>query len=132
MSKFGILMTLTAVLGLGVNAAHSDSAGQDDAVDVAKATLAGELHVPVERIQLTSAHAAEWSDSSLGCPKKGMRYLPVITPGFIVELTVDERPYTVHVGGRNAVVCAGALERLSYPQRSSNALERYRIRSRLV
>ena len=77
----------------------------DEAIDMAKAALVNRLDISESDINLSSAQATEWSDSSLGCPEKEMQYLPVITPGHLVKLTVDKHTYTVHLGGGRAVIC---------------------------
>ena len=59
-------------------------------------TLAADLKVPREKIELDTVRAIDWRDSSLGCPKPGMAYLDVITPGHKVTLRVDGQIYVVH------------------------------------
>jgi len=78
------------------------------AVAAAKANLADSLSVAGEEILVTSIEAVEWSDSSLGCPRPGMMYLQVITPGFRVILQAQGQAYEYHTDqGRNAVLCDG-------------------------
>jgi len=50
----------------------------------AKEDLAKRLSIEVDQIGLIEAKAVEWSDTSLGCPKPGMMYAQVITPGYRV------------------------------------------------
>ena len=57
--------------------------------------LAGKLGVGANELTLVRSNATEWSNSSLGCPKPGMMYAQVITPGH--ELTFE------HQGSRYAV-----------------------------
>ena len=52
--------------------------------------------------------AIDWRDSSLGCPKPGMAYLEVITPGHKVMLSVDGQVYAVHEAKNRAFVCKQA------------------------
>jgi hypothetical protein len=78
------------------------------AVAAAKANLADSLSVAGEEILVTSIEAVEWSDSSLGCPRPGMMYLQVITPGFRVILQAQGQAYEYHTDQRrNAVPCDG-------------------------
>lgn len=78
------------------------------AVAVAKADLAQKLGVSQEDILVTSIEAVQWSDSSLGCPRPGMMYMQVITPGFRVILQAQGQAYEYHTDqGRNAVPCDG-------------------------
>jgi hypothetical protein len=48
---------------------------------------------------------AQWRDSSLGCPERGIRYAQNLTSGSEVKLRQGERDHIVHVGGGRAVVC---------------------------
>ncbi len=82
-------------------------ADASDAVQAAIEALAGELGIPETSIGLEEVLPVQWNDSSLGCPGPGEAYLQVITPGYLVTLTVGEEPYTVHTDlGGTAVVCA--------------------------
>jgi hypothetical protein len=68
-------------------------------------TLAAELGVPREQIELDTVRAVEWRDSSLGCPKPGVAYLDVVKAGHKVTLRVDRQIYVVHEAGNKAFVC---------------------------
>lgn len=103
---------LAAFLGLitifgsaPVNGNAGESAAAEDAIARAKATLETTLGIPAGSVRFARATAAEWSDTSLGCPEKGMVYQPVVTSGHAVLLEVDKRIYTVHVAGSAAVIC---------------------------
>lgn len=79
-----------------------------EAVDMAKQAVVEELGVGEARLETHRVLAAQWSDSSLGCPRPGMMYLPVLTRGYRVFLRrTDEtaRLYEVHVAPGEAVVC---------------------------
>ncbi|MGC8836860.1 MAG: hypothetical protein ACP5UM_00470 [Anaerolineae bacterium] len=75
------------------------------AADLCAATLAGQLAIPVETIQVLEVEAVEWPDTSLGCPEPGMMYAQVITPGYRVRLRAGEATYTLHTDGKRAVSC---------------------------
>lgn len=77
----------------------------DEAVRLAKKTLASQLSASESSIALTRVEPVEWPDSSLGCPEPGRMYAQVITPGFRVTLSANDRSYRVHVGAGRAVVC---------------------------
>jgi hypothetical protein len=68
-------------------------------------TLAADLGVPREQIELDTVRAVEWRDSSLGCPKPGVAYLDVVKAGHKVTLRVDRQIYVVHEAGNKAFVC---------------------------
>jgi hypothetical protein len=49
-----------------------------------------------EEIVIERAEAVVWRDGSLGCPKPGMMYLQVLTPGYFVVLRVGDDLYNYH------------------------------------
>lgn len=70
--------------------------------------LAAELGIPKERITVESVTAVDWPDGSLGCPKPGMGYLTVITPGHKIVLRADGATHFVHESEGRAIVCRQA------------------------
>ena len=89
-------------------AATSTTAPADasQAVQTAVEALAQELGIPETSIGLEEVLPVQWNDSSLGCPRPGEVYLQVITPGYLVTLTVGEDVYHVHTDlGGTAIVC---------------------------
>jgi hypothetical protein len=68
-------------------------------------TLAEELGVPKEQVLVDTVRAVQWSNSSLGCPKPGIAYRDVITPGYKVTLRVDRQVHVVHEAGNRTFVC---------------------------
>jgi len=65
--------------------------------------------VSLETAQVTvqKMEAQEWRDASLGCPREGMMYAQVITPGYLLVLMVDGREFEFHTDrGENVVLCA--------------------------
>ncbi len=76
------------------------------AIEVARQALAAELACSPSAINVRDTAYVEWNDSSLGCPKPGMMYLQVITPGYRVVLEHDGQAYTFHTDrGRRAIQC---------------------------
>lgn len=65
-------------------------------IERAKAEVAGLTGSSAENVQVVSVEAVDWSDSSLGCPKAGMMYAQVITPGYNIILESDGRTYEFH------------------------------------
>ena len=78
-----------------------------DAVSAAVSYLAAHLGVAPEQVTVISAMETNWSDSSLGCPRPGMSYLQVITPGYQIWLEVEGHRYGVHTNqsGSHLVIC---------------------------
>ena len=78
---------------------------EDEAVALARRTIAARLSRPMERLTIVSVSRAQWRDSSLGCPERGSVYTPTLTSGFAVRLRDGEQEHVVHVSGGRAVVC---------------------------
>ncbi len=97
------LIVLACVLGMLEGG--DVQADRDQAVRMAIETLSSWLKVAPDAIQLVSVEPVDWPNSSLGCPKPDMAYLPVIVPGFRVRLAVGDRQREVHTGKGRALVC---------------------------
>lgn len=65
----------------------------EELIALAKDDLAQRLRIKVEEISTQSIVAKEWPDASLGCPREGMLYAQVITPGYLIILEARERVY---------------------------------------
>jgi hypothetical protein len=69
--------------------------------------LATKMGVAVEQIALSVVKAVRWRDAGLGCPKPGVDYIPVETPGFSIVLELGGRTYNYHTDEVNRVIlCA--------------------------
>ena len=62
----------------------------------AKTDLASRLGVPTSALMLKSATRMVWSNSSLGCPKRGFLNLEVMTPGFLIVLNYQAKDHEYH------------------------------------
>jgi hypothetical protein len=71
----------------------------------AKEDLSKRVDAAVEDITVQTVEAVQWRDSSLGCPKPGMQYLQVITPGYLIRLEANGKVYEYHTDQNNAVYC---------------------------
>ena len=99
-------LVAAAALVTGVTAAAQErSKAETDAVALARKTLSAALTIPPDQISTISVSPAQWRDSSLGCPERGLRYLPLLTSGYEVKLRDAAREHVVHVAGTRAVVC---------------------------
>ena len=78
---------------------------QKSAVQTAIALLSEKQQISAAEIEVKSTEAVDWPSSALGCPKKGMMYLDVITPGYRVVLSDGQKTYTVHTGDNRALLC---------------------------
>jgi hypothetical protein len=75
-------------------------------IDKAKEDLARRLSISAAQIDLVEAADVMWSNSSLGCPQKGMVYADVLTPGYLIVLSVNSEEYEYHTSkGTEMVYC---------------------------
>ena len=75
-------------------------------VQRAKESLAGELQISTEEIQVSALAAVVWPDASLGCPQPDMVYAQVVTPGYIIILEVAGKQYAFHTDESTiAILC---------------------------
>jgi hypothetical protein len=77
-------------------------------VDKATQDLADRLDTRGDEIVVQSVEAVQWRDSSLGCPRPGMNYLQVITPGYLIRLEAGGEIYEYHTDTENVVYCEQA------------------------
>ena len=85
--------------------AGGQAAPRDAAIDQARAAVAREFAVGTDVIEVLDVVEAEWRDSSLGCPERGMFYAPVMTSGYGVTLGVGRDRFVVHVASGRVVIC---------------------------
>ena len=96
----GALLFTAVVSGADGPGAH--------AAEVARQTLARELGIAPDGVRVLTVSAAQWPDTSLGCPRQGTQVSPVVTSGHRVVLEARGSTYAVHVAGPRAVLCAGS------------------------
>lgn len=66
--------------------------------------LAKQQDTALEKISVVSSTSVEWANSELGCPRQGMEYLMVITPGYRIVLAVDGQEYTYHTDEKRSFI----------------------------
>ena len=82
--------------------------GPKHLVRLARQDLARRLGLKAEAVKVVSLEGVEWRDTSLGCPKPGMMYAQVITPGFKVVLKAEGKTYEYHTDrGSQVILCDG-------------------------
>jgi hypothetical protein len=77
----------------------------DNLIQQARADLAARLQISSDVIQVLKTEAAQWPDSSLGCPQKGMMYMQVITPGYTIVLGAQGKTYEYHTSMTRVELC---------------------------
>jgi hypothetical protein len=82
--------------------------------------LAGRLKIDPEAIAVRFIEPVMWPDASLGCPRPGLMYAQVITPGYLVLLEVEGTVYEYHTDQQAAVVlCQGGENTGGRPSKGS-------------
>jgi hypothetical protein len=74
-----------------------DAAKRDAAERLGIAANSGDLHV--QQIE-----AREWPDSSLGCPRQGLMYSQIVTPGYLVVIGAPGKQLEYHADARGRIV----------------------------
>jgi hypothetical protein len=70
------------------------------------ADLATRLGVPASAISVDEVTSATWPNGALGCPKPGIMYSQIVTPGYRIILSTNGRIYEYHSGrGSYVVAC---------------------------
>lgn len=61
-----------------------------------KEHLAQKLSIPIDQIVLSDIKPVVWRDAGLGCPKPGIDYIQVETPGYNILLESGGKTYRYH------------------------------------
>jgi len=87
----------------GAQSAPAAEAGLDLEAQTAAAVadLSERLGVKAGEIETLEAREVTWPDAAAGCPRPGMVYMQVLTPGVLVRLRADGREYRYHARGRS-------------------------------
>ena len=100
-----------------VKIADENNPGNDDdpileiMVEQARGKLAQRLNIDTSQIMLIETKSIQWPDASLGCPKSGMTYAQVLTPGYWVRLESSDQIYEYHTDkGDTFILCDATLE----------------------
>ena len=92
-----------------------DSPSSQSLVERAKVDLGQQLGIPTQEIVVQSIEEAEFPDASLGVPQPGQMYAQIVTPGYVIVLSVPESgsagrsTYSYHAGGDRVVQVPGAV-----------------------
>jgi hypothetical protein len=75
------------------------------AIDAAVQDAASHLGVSADQLQVVDVQPRQWPDSSLGCPRPGIMYSQIVTPGFLIVISsASGRQLEYHTDGRSRVV----------------------------
>jgi len=82
----------------------SNSSAQP-AIDTALQDAATHLGVGLDQLHVDQVEEREWPDSSLGCPRPGLMYSQIVTPGFLIVISsTGGRRLEYHTDARARVV----------------------------
>jgi hypothetical protein len=109
--KFGIIMLLLAVVtacgpatDTPANLAGTAVALPEEVMSGAQTRLSEALGIPVESIQIEKVEDAEWADACLELAQPGENCAQVITPGYLIVLTVDGQNYEIHSNADGTII----------------------------
>src|SRR5579871_6645050 len=70
------------------------------AVNAALQDAATHLGVSPNQLHVDQAEARQWPDASLGCPQPGQLYSQIVTPGFLILISMGNKQLEHHTDGR--------------------------------
>jgi len=65
-------------------------------IKLVKEHLAKKLSIVADQIVLSAVKPVRWRDAGLGCPKPGVDYIQMETPGYSIFLEAGEKTYNYH------------------------------------
>ncbi len=92
------ILHLAAGIAVCMTTATAFAMDVDEHVNSARADLAKRLDIPEDGVQVESARQVQWRSGAMGCPKKGMQYTQVVTPGFLIILEAGGDSFRYHAG----------------------------------
>ncbi|MEW6770440.1 MAG: copper amine oxidase N-terminal domain-containing protein [Bacillota bacterium] len=96
-----------------------DEDGRAKIVELVKRDFARRQSLPEADITVKKFEAADWPDTSLGCPEPGKMYAQVITPGYKITVTDGQVEATYHTDRRGNFVLCSFLKAFSSPAYAS-------------
>jgi hypothetical protein len=85
-------------------AADTPAPGVEHLVRLSIDNLSQRLNISAGQISVVEAIPVIWRDASLGCPKPGIDYVRVETPGYSILLQAGDKIYTYHTNETNRIV----------------------------
>jgi hypothetical protein len=71
-------------------------ASAENLVTLVKQHLAQTLNISADQIALSQLQPVVWRDAGLGCPKPGVDYIQMETPGYRIVLEAQGQTYNYH------------------------------------
>jgi hypothetical protein len=87
-----------------VSGSPSPGGQTQPSVDAALRDAAAHLNVDQSTLKVERVEERDWSDASLGCPRPGVLYAQVVTPGFLIVISGVGKQLEYHSDTRGRVV----------------------------
>jgi hypothetical protein len=81
-------------------------------VSIAQRLVAQDLDLPTRRVRLVELQPYVWSDSSLGCPLPGQRYVAIVINGYRIVVSAGDENYIFHTDFDRVIPCDSDNEQL--------------------
>ena len=103
------LTPVTPAPGAGINVtvtpgSETPSASADEMARLSTAFLNEQFKIASADVTVKEVTPMSWPDASLGCPRIGVMYIQVVTPGYQIVLDADGRTFTFHTDAKDRVV----------------------------
>jgi hypothetical protein len=77
---------------------------QAAAIEAARREAAQRFNTAPESLQVEDVESRQWPDRSLGCPRQGVLYAQILTPGYLIILSSGSRRFEYHADDRGVAV----------------------------
>ena len=103
------LTPVTPAPGAGIDVtltpgSETPSAAGDEMARLSTAFLGEQFKIAAGAVTVKEVTPMTWPDASLGCPRIGVMYIQVVTPGYQVVLDADGHTFTFHTDAKDRVV----------------------------
>jgi hypothetical protein len=85
-------------------ASNQPSAAEQNMIDLSRQNLSQKLKISIDQVVVVSIKQITWQDASLGCPKPGIDYIRVETPGYTIMLEAGGQTYNYHTDESKRVI----------------------------
>lgn len=82
----------------------SSSTDPQPLIEAALRDAAAHLSVSPADLHVDQVDARQWGDSSLGCPRPGLMYSQIVTPGYFIVISGAGKQLEYHTDARSEVV----------------------------
>jgi hypothetical protein len=79
-----------------MSAPTTPDASSEQLINLVKQHLAKQLGISMDQIAISNIKPVVWRDAGLGCPKPGVDYIQVETPGYQIVLEAQGQSYNYH------------------------------------